>query len=246
MASDEGGRPGSGQPATPAETPSVTQEQGQPETPSDAAALSEAGNQPSLVNVLLPGTEEAKRLEDRLNGRDQPGPGQPLAPGGDLASASSAKTPAADPAPAPDGDGRNVWDFLSVAVVIVSLVGLTVFLVERNSLKPSDVEAILGIVVPVFAAVFGATLGYATGHVTGKSSGKKAAKAYVMPRISRIQAARSQPGSGIRTARAVGQAADGAQMFAFAPGPARATLSAAEDADIDGQLGEIKGYLEGL
>ena len=172
--------------------------------------------------------------------------GQPPGLGNDLASASSAKPPAADPAPASDGDGRNQWDFLSVAVVIAGLVGLTVFLVERNNLKPSDVEAILGIVVPVFAAVFGATLGYATGHVTGKSSGKKAAKAYVMPRISRIQAARSQPGSGIRTARAVGQAPDGAQMFAFAPGPARAPLDAAEDADIDSQLGEIKGYLEGL
>jgi hypothetical protein len=246
VASDEGGRLGDELPGTAAGTPKVTGEQGHPETSSDAGALSEAENQRSLVNALLPGTEEAKRLEDRLNGTDQPGPGQPPAPGGDLASASPAKTPAADPAPAPDGDGRNLWDFLSVAVVIVSLVGLTVFLVERNSLKPSDVEAILGIVVPVFAAVFGATLGYATGHVTGKSSGKKAAKAYVMPRISRIQAARSQPGSGIRTARAVGLAADGAQMFAFAPGSARAPLDAAGDADIDSQLGEIKGYLEGL
>ena len=64
MASDEGGGPGSEPPGTPAETPRVTQ--GQPETPSDAAALGEAGNQPSLVNVVLPGTEEAKRLEDRL------------------------------------------------------------------------------------------------------------------------------------------------------------------------------------
>jgi hypothetical protein len=245
VASDEGGGPGSEPAGTPAETPSVTQEQGRPETPSDVGALSEEGNEPSRVNLLLPGTEEAKQLEDRLNGRDQPGLGYPLAPGGDLASSSPAKTPAVDPAPAPD-DGRNLWDFLSVAVVIAGLVGLTIFLVERNSLKPSDVEAILGIVVPVFAAVFGATLGYATGHVTGKSSGKKAAKAYVMPRISRIQAARSQPGSGIRTARAIGQAPDGAQMFAFAPGPARAPVDAAEDTDIDSQLGEIKGYLEGL
>jgi hypothetical protein len=127
-------------------------------------------------------------------------------------------------------------------VVIAGLVGLTVFLVERNSLKPSDVEAILGIVVPVFAAVFGATLGY----VTGKSSGKQAAKAYVMPRISRIQAARSQPGSRIQTARAVGQAADGAQMFAFTPGLRPGTWDTSQDADIDAQLGEIKGYLEGL
>jgi hypothetical protein len=243
VASDEGGRPGNEQPGTPAETPQVTGEQGQPEPPSDAGALSESAAQPSLVNVVLPGSDEAKRLEDRLNGRDQPEPSQE--PGGAPASAPPAKTPAPDPAPAPAGDGRNQWDFLSVAVVIAGLVGLTVFLVERNSLKPSDVEAILGIVVPVFAAVFGATLGYATGHVTGKSSGKKAAKAYVMPRISRIQAARSQPGSGIRTARAVGRTADGAQMFAFAPGPARA-LDTSGDADIDSQLGEIKGYLEGL
>ena len=126
MASDEGGGPGSEPAGTPAETPSVTQEQGRPETPSDAGALSEEGNEPSQVNLLLPGTEEAKQLEDRLNGRDQPGLGYPLAPGGDLASSSPAKTPAVDPAPAPD-DGRNLWDFLSVAVVIAGLVGLTVF-----------------------------------------------------------------------------------------------------------------------
>jgi hypothetical protein len=243
VASDEGGRPGDEQPGTPAGTPPVTGEQGQPEPASEAGAPSESADQSSLINVLLPGSEEAKRLEDRLNARDQPGPAEA---GGGPASASSAKTPAPDPAPASAGDGRNQWDFLSVAVVIAGLVGLTVFLVERNSLKPSDVEAILGIVVPVFAAVFGATLGYATGHVTGKSSGKKAAKAYVMPRITRIQAARSQPGSGIRTARAVGLTADGAQMFAFAPGPARAPLDTSEDANIDAQLGEIKGYLEGL
>ena len=246
MASDEGGQPVDEQPGTPAGSPPVTGEQGQPEPASDAGTVSESADRSSLFNVLLPGSEEAKRLEDRLNRRDQPGPAQPQEPGGDLARASSAETPAPDPAPASGGDGRNQWDFLSVAVVIAGLVGLTIFLVERNSLKPSDVEAILGIVVPVFAAVFGATLGYATGHVTGKSSGKKAAKEYVMPRITRIQAARSQPGSGIRTARAVGLTADGAQMFAFAPGPARATLDTSEDANIDAQLGEIKGYLEGL
>ena len=148
--------------------------------------------------------------------------------------------------PVSGNDGRNVWDFLCVVVVVAGLVGLVLFLLDRSSLKPSDIESILGIVVPVFAAVFGATVGVAAGHVTGRSAGKKAAKAYLAPRISYIQSARSRSGIRVRTAYLTGGPPLAAHA-AFAERFASAdTADIGDETEIDSALGEMKGYLDSL
>jgi hypothetical protein len=230
------------EPVTPASN--QTTQPARPETqdpsgpPADSGPSSEAENQPSGDDALELGSGEEIELREWLNRlrvqAEGPRSGPPI------------QGPAATPVSG--NDGRNVWDFLSVVVVVAGLVGLVLFLLDRSNLKPSDIESILGIVVPVFAAVVGATVGVAAGHVTGKSAGKKAARAYLMPRISLIETARSQPRSRLSTPFLFERRAQGSQAFAslaerFASADA---VDTGDDAVIDSALGEMKGYLDSL
>ena len=219
--------------------PAGSAEQALPGSPAGAGMPDGAETGPHGVTAASPGSDETGQLSEWPGASGEWPLGQPQG----LADKPPATQPAK--APAPGGDGRNVWDFLCVVVVVAGLVGLVLYLLDRSSLKPGDVESILGIVVPAFAAVFGATVGAAAGHVRGKSAGKKAARTYLMPKISLLQAARSQSGAEIHTARHVGSAADGAEMFAFtgrfAPGPA---AGFADSTAIEATLGEMKGYLD--
>ena len=74
--------------------------------------------------------------------------------------------------------GRNLWDFLTVSVVILALLIAVIYL-ARHYPKSGDVVAVLGVVTPVLGAVFGATIGAVAGNAKGKADGAAQAKAKV-------------------------------------------------------------------
>lgn len=93
-------------------------------------------------------------------------------------------------------EGRNLWDFLSVAVVVAGLVGLTIFLVEIYTKSPKTTISIIGIVVPALAAVFGVTVGYAGGNLKRQATGKKAAKQQLSSKVQELISATAPPSDG--------------------------------------------------
>ena len=83
-------------------------------------------------------------------------------------------------------EGRNLWDFLSVAVVVAGLVGLTIFLVANLHKEPENHDLDHWDRCPALAAVFGVTVGYAGGNLKRQATGKKAAKQQLSSKVQEL------------------------------------------------------------
>ena len=101
----------------------------------------------------------------------------------------------------PQEQGRDKWDFLTVAVSVFILAALVAYLAHNQITDAQDAEGVLGVVVPVFAAIFGVSVGVTTGKAAGKAAGraegiadgtaagKKQAQIALKPHLDAIEAA---------------------------------------------------------
>jgi hypothetical protein len=143
---------------------------------------------------------------------------------------------------------RNLWDFLIVAVVVLAIVGLTIGLIEEYPHAPRTVEAILGIVIPAFAAAFGIAAGYAGGHVSGQARGRQLGKQEVKgPVLQRLQGL-NPPAQAVNTIRTVAESPAGSnRLFLnsnFAHNPV--DLGTADDLDFAAKIKDLQDYVAGL
>lgn len=153
--------------------------------------------------------------------------------------------------PGPQHDssqGRNGWDLSIVTVVLVAIVGLTALLIYKYPHAPGTVEAILGIVIPAFAAVFGLTLGYAGGHATGQARGRQLGKQEVQgPVLQRLDKLVQQAGviDTIRT-HAENPAGSNRWLLRTTVAGDHLDLGTTEDLDLAGNINNLRDYVANL
>jgi hypothetical protein len=164
--------------------------------------------------------------------------------------AGNAPGNAGPPAGNDPAEGHNRWDFLIVAIVVLSLVALTIFLAAFFRKTPSTTATILGIVVPAFAAVFGASLGNAAGKATGRQQGqqqgRQQVKATLLPKVTDIQ---GRAGGLVETVRTHADNPAGSSMWRLSAnftGQPVNLMSATDMDQLASDIDSVRGYLEDL
>lgn len=155
---------------------------------------------------------------------------------------------------------RTGWDFAIIVVVLVALVGGTVFIVQHYTTS-ADASTILGIFVPaltgVGGAIFGVSVGYSTGNSAGAaraSAGKAAAvhaakvqtAAAIAPHVARSREALTKVADSLSTSLPKPAGAKAFRLDAGQSVPQRVDVDAEALADAQQSLEHVDGLLAGL
>ena len=136
-------------------------------------------------------------------------------------------------------DGHNLWDFLIVLVVILALVGVTIFLVLNYLHSPKTTISILGILVPALAGVFGITLGAAAGQLKGKATGQHQARQQMK---QSLESKLNDVTQAVETSLGTFSSDEGREGI----GDTRGLAPAQNEARLRESVASLRGYVEGL